>query len=536
MAKVELSYNPYLLDTRVVFNGKRPRINSLVEKYMCGSLYSWIDDMPQILHDEMNGYGFQLDFSGTDRDYEAIKHSFGDNDVEIFHKNRMDGRYEKNAAIDEMLAWLGDNRNHQFDYEAFRTENTELFDSAYPFIILNGGKIDETLFEGLNVSADNIDSLDAIEDADLMNVPVLVCIDKDSISKLEHNIEILNKRRDILPRQLFFLIHPALSNKRVERILRDMGINSPQIINSNDITPIREYMELFPITQYIREVVKLFGTTCEDIHSGLKQKLIDNEITGKDTRDKIEVLDGRIEALKRSYDRLLNRDNLDMPAVSREAREYLRNQIKNWRKRKTKITKDEDATKYAKEYERDIRSYFDVFEDKIDSMFELQRSILRKTNLKTYREAGIDVDYVPNVGYEVDSDVRISVPLFTDFTRLKHEAYVQQEDIFDSFFSSNNDIELVREVTYYNQEWRDYAEKAVMPEAKKYVESRFNRLCQWEAAFADDLLKHLEQLIDEESKNKRTVVNQMSETEKELQEDADWIGTLEGMLEAIMRG
>ena len=33
MVKVELSYNPYLLETNIKFNGQIPRINSLVEKY-----------------------------------------------------------------------------------------------------------------------------------------------------------------------------------------------------------------------------------------------------------------------------------------------------------------------------------------------------------------------------------------------------------------------------------------------------------------------------------------------------------------------
>ena len=33
MAKAELSYNPYLMETEVKFNGRSPRINSLVEKH-----------------------------------------------------------------------------------------------------------------------------------------------------------------------------------------------------------------------------------------------------------------------------------------------------------------------------------------------------------------------------------------------------------------------------------------------------------------------------------------------------------------------
>lgn len=37
MVKVELNYNPYLLETSIKFNGQEPRINSLVEKFQDGS-------------------------------------------------------------------------------------------------------------------------------------------------------------------------------------------------------------------------------------------------------------------------------------------------------------------------------------------------------------------------------------------------------------------------------------------------------------------------------------------------------------------
>jgi len=58
MVKADLSYNPYLNETTIRFNGKKPRINSLVEKYEDKLLYEWIDKLPQIFHDEMNGYGY----------------------------------------------------------------------------------------------------------------------------------------------------------------------------------------------------------------------------------------------------------------------------------------------------------------------------------------------------------------------------------------------------------------------------------------------------------------------------------------------
>ena len=100
MVKAELNYNPYLLETSIKFNGQEPRINSLVEKFQDGPLQSWVHRIPEIFCDEMNGYDFELEFSGTERDYQEVVHAFRekgitDESVRIFHKNELDERSKK---------------------------------------------------------------------------------------------------------------------------------------------------------------------------------------------------------------------------------------------------------------------------------------------------------------------------------------------------------------------------------------------------------------------------------------------------------
>lgn len=65
MITAELSYNPYLREMAIKFNGQPPHINSLVEKYQDCPLQDWVAEIPFIFHDEMNGYGFELDFCGS---------------------------------------------------------------------------------------------------------------------------------------------------------------------------------------------------------------------------------------------------------------------------------------------------------------------------------------------------------------------------------------------------------------------------------------------------------------------------------------
>lgn len=76
MIKAELNYNPYLMETQIRFNDQPPRINSLVEKYQHMNLQSWVSKIPKIFYDEMNGFYFELDFTGTQLDYEDLCNAF----------------------------------------------------------------------------------------------------------------------------------------------------------------------------------------------------------------------------------------------------------------------------------------------------------------------------------------------------------------------------------------------------------------------------------------------------------------------------
>ena len=115
MVKAEFGYNPYVRDISIRFNGQEPRINSRVEKYENIPLREWIDQVPKIFHDEMNGYDFDLEFSGTAFDFEELKKAFSnrgisDEMVRLLHKNELASRNQISESIDHLLLWLNDNR------------------------------------------------------------------------------------------------------------------------------------------------------------------------------------------------------------------------------------------------------------------------------------------------------------------------------------------------------------------------------------------------------------------------------------------
>lgn len=76
MVNAELQHNPYLLETEVKFNGQNPKINSQIEKYENKLLADWVKDVPRMFYDEMNGYDFDLFFSGTEYDFQKLQQTF----------------------------------------------------------------------------------------------------------------------------------------------------------------------------------------------------------------------------------------------------------------------------------------------------------------------------------------------------------------------------------------------------------------------------------------------------------------------------
>ena len=58
----EMTHNPYLLITKVKFNGEEPKINSQIEKYERQPLKDWVYRIPNIFYNEMNGYYFDFYF------------------------------------------------------------------------------------------------------------------------------------------------------------------------------------------------------------------------------------------------------------------------------------------------------------------------------------------------------------------------------------------------------------------------------------------------------------------------------------------
>ena len=143
MVKAELIHNPYLLITTVKFNGHSPKINCQIEKYEHQPLKNWVKKVPEIFFDEMNGYDFELYFTGTVPDYNEVKAAFESvgvtqEQVQLFHKKEIEDSITKSAEIDALLEWFRHNPNRRFAFDEFWEINKETFEVSSPLIVIGG--------------------------------------------------------------------------------------------------------------------------------------------------------------------------------------------------------------------------------------------------------------------------------------------------------------------------------------------------------------------------------------------------------------
>ena len=179
MVKVELSYNPYVRETIVKFNGQEPRVNSLIEKYKKSILQDWIDKLPSILYDEMNGYGFEFLFSGLEDDFKRIRAAFRragvpEGEVCFIHKNTLDNPVEKNKQINELLNWISSNPNRRFDYDAFKEKYKDILETPFSFITINGENAESITLSNESINIENIENVEELSSSDITNIPIVM--------------------------------------------------------------------------------------------------------------------------------------------------------------------------------------------------------------------------------------------------------------------------------------------------------------------------------------------------------------------------
>lgn len=541
MIKAELMYNPYLGETSIKFNGKSPRINSLVEKYQGLILNDWIDKIPSIFCDEMNGYGFELDFSGTELDYKNIKESFerhgiSNEQVPIFFKNELESRRVKEERIKKLLTWLEENPNERFDFQAFKEENRNLLDDLYVYKILQGEGIDTEALKNEDIAVEIIADVQELESTDLSNIPILVYISDRTVEDLQRNIHCLLMRNNVSLNQIFFYIEDKCDKEMISRTIVDLGVENPQIISSVYDEKIKAYFELYPISDYISQIINLTRSKTNSIQAELEGLNLDTQVSEK--KAQIVVSDNMIQELKKVDETFSDRDNIEMPKGFQTAKTEFVDSLKTWRKKMTLLTNENEANVAAEEYEAIYNKAYQKFWLAINETLVQEEEAIAARYQSLYSSSGIDPDFKHSVKKTSKVDSFENQSIKDNLLAIRNENYVlQKEGLIEQVFKPSGTTKFMEKITrFYLTLWREHAAKSAAELADRENAARLDSLRQYADELAGAFRGRIAQLMGVESAKKDAEVSQLTEAERILQTDTDWLNTFVDQIKAIERG
>lgn len=539
MVIAELTHNPYLLTTKVKFNGKKPRINSQIEKYENQPLKDWVHKIPEIFYNEMNGYDFEFYFVGTKSDFEEIKMTFvkehvTSDQVRMFHKKEIEDADIKIKEIENLIDWMREHPNRQFDFEEFWEDNIEIFENSYPYILFYGNR--NINFSTAVLSLEIVVNAQELASTNLRSIPILFIIEKGTTGQFRKDLITLLARKDIRQEQLFFMINPSLNRNQVIRVISDLGVKNPQVVDGCDDEVIFKYIKNYPVTENIRAAIAVFSSQADKINHILDEKNKESEITNAGIRAEINSLDKSLEKLQDADEFFVQRDNYAMPQKFLEICKTLEDKLIKWKNRKTKVTNDNEAERFANDYVLYINSAVDEFVEEVGKAYQEAGRIIIADFSTVYLNTEVDVDYYP-VNIVLKECGSVDIPNMTPtLLELKEITYEESKTfgLFRKTSEVNGETTCIR--TYYLKAWRSKVVEVIKPIVDQFVHECFESLLEYYNCLADAYHRHLAELISIKMNAKEAVAAGLSEDERKLQEDNDWLLEFSNQLQNIERG
>ena len=536
MISAELNHNPYLLSTAVKFNGQDPKINSQIEKYEKLPLKDWVHLVPEIFYNEMNGYDFNLYFIGTKPDYEDVKRAFAargisEEDVRIFHKNEIEDADTKSKEIDELVSWLKNTPSRKFDFENFWQKTSEIFEGLYSYVMIRGSVPSDT---GLLMSFERVENAIELKNTDLTSTPIVFYIDEETKPEFRRDLDIILKRKDVRKEQLFFMISPRMDRAQVTRVICDLGVEKPQVINNYKDDSVMMFIRNYPITEFIRSAIQIFRDEIEKISDVLAIENKESEITNAEIHKEIDALESSLNSLKEADEYFVQRDNFEVPYSFKEIRQVLIEQISKWKNRKTKITGDSEIEAASHDYIYLVQNGIDRFLSSVATAYKETAEKIGRGFSEIYATPGIDKEYSP-INIILPELQIITIPEI-NAKLLELTIYEESKNDFFGFFKKTNDTsEPVMVATCYLEQWRSTVQDIIRPVLDQHIDQCIQNLSEYYNLMAESYHQHLSQLIDEKTKDKEIVSAQLSDEERKLQEDNDWLSQFREQLQAIER-
>lgn len=537
MVKVELSYNPYKLETKVLFNGREPRINSLVEKYQKSMLQEWVEQLPGIFYDEMNGYDFELEFTGTELDFQDVVKSFScagitEDMVRIVHKKKFEERGIKERKISELGKWLYENHNHRFDYAMFWSQNSELFKRNYSVLIIDPDQIiSKVTLDIPDVKIKCVSNLQEGIFEELHNVPVLLMTSEYERKEIQLVLKRIWEHKEVCENQLFFVVIDESNVGKVKRTLMGLGIDNPQFVRETDNLLVLKYIDLYPRSEYIRDAIKLFRKYSDEIEKSLETEKRNIEIINENNYKQIGGLEEIIVRLKKSNDFFLNdRSNITTPYKWDEELQKILVEIRKWKWKKDELIGEKDGEKAAREYKKNIKLWCDDFLKLVTISVRKMNEDIKAKYIRWYCEADVNVDFRKEISQEAYEIPAIpEMPLFvSDFMSMKEFRSVEhKQSAFGKVFKSSaqNSNKCISEVYFSCQQWRKCAEGKIKPYLREFMKECIGMQREYENRIAVKCIEKLEEMTGKISSQQNAIKREILNSEKKIKNDKDWLNT-----------
>lgn len=539
MVIAELTHNPYLLTTKVKFNGQKPRINSQIEKYENQPLKDWVHKIPEIFYNEMNGYDFEFYFVGTKSDFEEVRTAFikegvTSAQVRMFHKNEIEDTDIKTKEIESLIDWMRKHPNRQFEFERFWENNIEIFENSYPYIIFYRDM--DISLNTKAVSPETVVNAQELASTNLKSIPILFVIKKDTTRQFREDLMMILARKDIRQEQLFFMIDSSLNRNQVIRVISDLGVRNPQVVDGYGDELIFKYIKNYPVTENIRAAIDVFLSQADKINHILDEKNKESEITNAGIRAEINSLDKSLEKLQDADEFFVQRDNYAIPQKFLEIYKTLEDKLIKWKNRKTKVTNDNEAERFANDYVLYINSAVNEFIEEVGKAYQEAERIIISDFSAVYLNTEVDADYYP-VNIVLKECGSVDIPNMTSTLLELKEITYEESKTFGLFRkTSEANGETICISTYYLKMWRSKVVEVIKPIVDQLVHECFESLLEYYNCLADAYHRHLSELISIKMNAKEAVAAGLSEDERKLQEDNDWLIEFSNQLQNIERG
>lgn len=544
MVKVELKYNPYVLETKVYFNGQLPKINSQIEKFENKRLFVWSDKLLDILYSEMNGYDFDLDFSGTKADYEKINYLIEKNhlnsEIRLNFVNRLQETAKKCRRFKEMITWLKRSSIEEFHFPEFWEINQEYMIENNLLYVLVDKKVADFSIEDLDVNVESIDSISQLPE-NIGFYPVLLVLDVDKEAEFRQNLLALLQRKDLITDQIFILISENVNLAYYIRLINDLGLKQPQFIHSIDSPLIYDYFENYVRIDFLFKALKILETQKDMTSSKLDQKFETMKQNNREIFEKISKLDKEIADIQSAIEQFENWHLVMYKNEFEKLYVQLNETITHWKSRTKQIRNDSEAEKMMKELQGLTEKSLFEFKNAANRLFDDKLSELMNIFSRLYKDSNIqDSFYVHSRNELIIS--KYEVNNFSEKLKvLRQERLVPKEDIFGLINrivknEQNKIQELVPDITYDLDKFREIACNETLPIAQNLLTDIENRLQSIQLYIVDEYKTHLSTILNEKLLEKANEANQLSAAEKHLQDKKDWLIEFSGQLSEIERG